>query len=300
MRIAILTDSRYVSPATDDPYNCQILLEEAWLGRFLQEAGASVARVAWSDPGVDWSSFDAAVLRSTWDYFERFDEFAPWLERVSSQTRLFNSAALVRWNMDKHYLLDLERQGVLIVPTAALEAGSRASLKSVLDERGWERAVMKPAVSGAARLTFRVDQENIEEREPLFAQCVEREAMLVQPFIPSVMERGEVSLIVVDGRCTHAVRKVPRSGDFRVQDDHGGTVHHFEPSDVERAAAERAVAACLETPLYARVDLVDDGGSPRLMELELIEPELFFRFCPMAAGRLAAAVCAALETSSLL
>lgn len=295
MRIAILTDSRYVSPSTDDPYNCQILLEEAWLGRFFQEAGAEVIRVAWSDPGVDWSRFDAAVLRSTWDYFDRFDEFAPWLDRVSSQTRLINSAALVRWNMDKHYLLDLEGQGVPIVPTVPVEVGSPASLRAVLDERGWERAVMKPAVSGAARLTFLVDRDNIEAREPLFAQCVEREAMLIQPFAPSVMERGEVSVVVTDGRCTHAVRKVPRPGDFRVQDDHGGTVHHHEPSDAERAAAERAVAACPEIPLYARVDLVEDGGVLRIMELELIEPELFFRYCPMAAQRLAAAVCAALK-----
>jgi glutathione synthase/RimK-type ligase-like ATP-grasp enzyme len=154
---------------------------------------------------------------------------------------------------------------------------------------------MKPAVSGAARLTFRVDASCTEELERTFAQCVAKEAMLVQPFMPSVLEKGEVSLIVVDGRCTHAVRKKPKAGDFRVQDDHGGTVHHHEPCAAEIAAAERAVSACPHSALYARVDLVEDGDVLRVMELELIEPELFFRFCPAAAQHLARAVVASLK-----
>jgi glutathione synthase/RimK-type ligase-like ATP-grasp enzyme len=174
-----------------------------------------------------------------------------------------NAAPLVRWNSDKHYLRDLEQRGVRVVPTRYVEAGSRASLAEQVAELGGD-VVMKPAVSGAAR-----------------------ETVLLQPFRHEIVEQGEQSLVVIGGRFTHAVRKVARAGDFRVQDDHGGTAHPCDATPDEIVFAERVAAAAPVAPTYARVDFIRTDEGPMLMELELIEPELFFRFEPAAATKLA-------------
>ncbi|MEW9897827.1 hypothetical protein ABWL39_04240 [Chitinivorax sp. PXF-14] len=288
--VAILTDARFVKPNPDDPYNCQIFLEEAWLAHYLRHHGLTVARVAWDDPDFDWSRTRAAVLRSTWDYFDRYAEFEPWLNQVAGQTLLFNRFDLLQWNLDKHYLRDLAEQGVDIVPTKFVEQGEQADLARLMQDFMWREAVIKPAVSGAARLTFRVTPESAAEHQAIFDDCLKNEAMMVQPFVPAVLEQGELSLIVIDGKFTHAIRKTPKAGDFRVQDDHGGVVHPYFPAADEITFAERAVAACPVLPAYARVDVVRDQGKLRIMELELVEPELFFRFSPQAADRLAQAI----------
>lgn len=287
--VAILTEAAYLPPPGEEPWLCQIHLEEALVARALRAAGLGCARVAWDDPAADWSSFGALLFRTTWDYFNRFDQFSPWLDRVAAQARLFNSAATLRWNLDKHYLRDLAGRGVATVPTDYAERGSGADLAAVLDARGWSEAVFKPVVSGGARLTFRVQRGQLGALAERFAACVAAEGMMVQPFMETVLAQGELSLVVIDGQCTHAVRKVPRPGDFRVQDDHGGHVVAHEPSAEERRFAEEAIAACPETPLYARVDAVRDAaGRLCIMELELVEPELFLRFFTPAADRLAA------------
>ena len=289
--VVILTEDRYVQPDRDDWYQAQIAHEEELVACALADQGLSVARRSWSDPGMDWSRCRSALFRSTWDYFDRFAEFSPWLERVSAATRLFNDAGLIRWNVDKHYIADLQSREVAIVPTRFVERGEAASLAAIMASEGWDDIVFKPAVSGAARLTFRVSAATVAEHELVFARCVAQEAMMVQRFEPAIVEDGELSLIVIDGRSTHAIRKTPRAGDFRVQDDHGGTVHPHEPDAPQRPLAAAAVAACPSLPLYARVDFVRTGpGVFRLMELELVEPELFFRFHPPAAQVLARAL----------
>src|SRR5690606_19523494 len=225
---------------------------------------------------------------TTWDYFERFTEFSAWLERVAARTRLLNPPALVRWNVDKHYLAELRARGVHTVPTTFVERGSDVGLAELLQTHALDDAVIKPAVSGAARHTHRVSPSTAAAHEDRWAARLREEAMLLQPFVRDVVERGETTVVVIDGRCTHAVRKVAKPGDFRVQDDHGGTVHPHAASPEELAFAERAVAACDPRPLYGRVDMVrDDDGRLAVMELELVEPELWFRLEPSAAGRLA-------------
>lgn len=289
--VLILTEDRYVQLDPNDWYQAQIAREEDLVASALGELGLQVARRSWADPDVAWAQCGCALFRSTWDYFDRFAEFSPWLERVSTATRLFNDAGLIRWNVDKHYLADLQARGVAIVPTRFIERGEAVSLAAIMTAEGWDEIVFKPAVSGAARLTFRVSVATVAEHEAMFARCVAEEAMMVQVFEPAIVDDGELSLIVIDGRTTHAIRKTPRAGDFRVQDDHGGTVHPHEPDAAERAFAEAAVAACPSRPLYARVDFVRTGrGAFRLMELELVEPELFFRFHPPAAQVLAQAL----------
>jgi glutathione synthase/RimK-type ligase-like ATP-grasp enzyme len=289
--VIILTDTRYELPENDNWYVAQLLLEERLLGAGLEARGLRVMRVAWTNPHFDWRQTVSAIFRSTWDYADRFDEFSTWMARASAQTRLFNSPRLVRWNVDKHYLIDLAQSGVNVPPTQFIAAGAAVSLRELYMASGWPEVILKPAVSGAARHTYRLAEQVVDGHEMLFRKLVQTESMLLQPFLANVLAQGEVSLIVIDGICMHAVRKTAKPGDFRVQDDHGGNVGPHTLNADEIAFAERAVAACPEPPLYARVDVVrDDSGALSLMELELIEPELFFRFYPPSADALAAAI----------
>lgn len=288
--VALLTDHRYEDPPAEriDWYVQNILDEDALVQRALKQRGLSSVRVDWARADFDWSSVRCAVFRTTWDYFFRFDEFSNWLDRVSTKTRLINPVEMVRWNMDKHYLHDIEARGVRIVPTHFLERGTKAKLAEDLTRLGWAEAVLKPAVSGAARHTYRINPDNAAEHDGVLEQLLEHEAMLIQPFQREIVEQGELTLVVLGDRCTHAVRKIAKAGDFRVQDDHGGTVHPHEAAPDELAFAERAAAACQPQPAYARIDVVrDNEGELAVMELELVEPELFLRFCPEAADVLA-------------
>ena len=299
--VALLTERRYIAAtaAAGDWYLSNILADDRLLWAALARRGLSSVRVDWATPNLDCSRFRCAVFRTTWDYFERFAEFATWLERVKGETRLCNPIPVVRWNLDKHYLGDLAARGLSVVPSRFLKRGSTRTLAEVLAETGWDEAVMKPCVSGAARHTYRVNRRTTGEHQPLLATLLTQEAMIVQPFQADVARTGEDSLMVFGGRYTHAVRKVARPGDFRVQDDHGGTVHEYQPTDEQIAVAERAAAACSPLPVYGRVDLVrDNDGRLALMELELIEPELWLRFHPRAADAFAEGIVAFLADGS--
>lgn len=293
--IIILTDDRYEVPDETNWYQANILSEERLLMTGLEARGLRTRRVAWSNAEFDWKRARAAVFRSTWDYFDRFAEFSAWMDRVAGGLQFFNTPELVRWNVDKHYLRDLAGRGVNVPVTRFIERGQTTTLDEVMAANGWNEAILKPAVSGAARHTYRLNAANLEAHESVLRELLREESMMVQPFLGSVLTQGELSLMVIGGRCTHAVRKIAKPGDFRVQDDHGGTVHPHTPTAEEIAFAEAAVAACPQSPLYARVDAVrDDEGRLSLMELELVEPELFFRFHPPAADALAAAIAARL------
>jgi glutathione synthase/RimK-type ligase-like ATP-grasp enzyme len=289
--IAVLTDGRYVAPDDNDWYIRQIHQEDGLVADALRRQGLSVVRRDWADPDVDWSDCRALLFRTTWDYFDRFAEFSPWLEQVSGQCRLFNEAALIRWNIDKHYLGDLAATGVNITPTWFIGPGDARTLAEHVAACGWPELILKPAVSGAARHTYRFAAGDAGQHQAVFAELIAVEAMLLQPFQQSVLEQGEISLMVMDGRVSHAIRKTPKANDFRVQDDHGGTVHAHEASAEEIAFAEAAVAAVPFDVIYARVDVIrDNAGQLAIMELEMVEPELFFRFHPAAADQLAAGI----------
>jgi glutathione synthase/RimK-type ligase-like ATP-grasp enzyme len=291
--VALLTDRRYTATiaAEGDWYLANILRDDQLLQSALETHGLSSVRVDWADPDVDWSRFRCAVFRTTWDYFERRREFLAWLNRIRTQTRLCNDAALVDWNIDKHYLADLESRGVPIVPSRFIERGAEVTLHEALDESGWDDAIIKPCISGAARHTYRLNRTNAAGLEPIVRRLLVEESLILQPFLGSVLNDGEVTLMFFDGRVTHGVRKVPRPGDFRVQDDFGGTVHRHEPSIEQIEFAERVMAACPLEAAYGRVDLVrDDGDRLVVMELELIEPELWLRNHPPAATAFADAI----------
>ena len=299
--VALLTERRYAadSAAADDWYLANILRDDDLLIGALARQGLSAVRVDWARDDVDWSAFRTAVFRTTWDYFDRFADFMAWLERVEPLTRLCNSAAIVRWNLDKHYLRDLAAGGVPVVPSRFLERGQPASLADLLDETGWSEAVIKPCVSGAARHTYRVNRSTAAAVQQVLDQLLACESFLLQPFVADVVTTGEDTLVAIAGRVTHGLRKKANAGDFRVQDDHGGTVHPLEPSVEQVEFAERALAACDEVPAYGRVDLVRlDDGSLAVMELELVEPELWLRLHPPAADQMAAAIAATVAERS--
>ncbi|MFO0912010.1 MAG: hypothetical protein U0795_03560 [Pirellulales bacterium] len=291
--VALLTESRYVgSVAADgDWYLRNILEDDRLLAESLSRHGIRATRVDWSDPDVDWSSFPISVFRSTWDYFHRWDEFQRWLADVQHHTTLCNSPPLIAWNVDKHYLRDLAERGIPVVTTRYIERGSTESLRQLLDSTGWDHAVLKPCISGAARHTYRIDRSNCAQHEPILRELLQAESMMLQPFQRHVVQQGEDTLIVFEGSYSHAVRKIAKPGDFRVQDDFGGTVHTHHPTAEQIELAERAMAACPELPAYGRVDMiVDDAGQLAVMELEIIEPELWLRRDPPSADRFAAAI----------
>lgn len=287
----VLTDDRYVAPITLDENVQNILTEDGLVLDALKANGYRVTRISWSNPEFNWASTQAVIFRTTWDYFDRFEEWKAWLASTSKLTEMVNPYALINWNMDKHYLRDLNDRGINIPATRYIEIGEETNLKALYHETGWTDCILKPCVSGASRHTYKLNVDTLQEHEEIFQTLIAKEAMMLQPFQKNVVEKGEVSLMVMGGEFTHAVLKVAKPGDFRVQDDFGGTVHLYDPSSEEIAFAEKAVAACDPQPTYARVDIIRDNNDQlALIELELIEPELWFRLKPEAAEVLAKAL----------
>ncbi|MEO1021573.1 MAG: hypothetical protein AAFW89_03445 [Bacteroidota bacterium] len=284
----ILTEARYDRPEKPDGYTQNILTEDRILKEALEAKGATVNRVDWRNPNVDWNTARCAIFRTTWDYFYHYEEFRGWLERTSSHIHFVNPARLVQWNMDKHYLADLKERGINIPETRIIKKGETQSLDQIVKNTGWNTSILKPTVAGTARHTYKIDSESLDEVRPIFEKLVPYEDFLLQPFLPSIVEKGEVSIVMIGGSYSHAVLKKVKPGDFRVQDDFGGTLHEYTPTPDEIAFAVKAISVCDPHPYYARVDMVYDlEGKPAIGELELIEPELWFRRHPEAAARLA-------------
>jgi glutathione synthase/RimK-type ligase-like ATP-grasp enzyme len=297
--VLLVTESRYERVDEPDWYVSQILEDDSLLAEALGRRGFTSERVDWARSDVDWSGSDGAVLRTTWDYFERLPEFSAWLDRAEAQTRVLNTPDILKWNVDKHYLRDLAARNVAVVPTRFIEVGEGVNLHRLLDELESDEAVFKPVVSGAARHTHRVRRETAAEHDDLLRRLVEAEAMMIQPFQHAILEHGEVTLMMFAGEYSHAIVKRAKPGDFRVQDDHGGTVHEYDPTPAEIALAVAAMQACDQMPVYGRVDMVHDAdGSPQVMELELVEPELWLREHPASADAFADAIASALRLSS--
>jgi glutathione synthase/RimK-type ligase-like ATP-grasp enzyme len=289
-RVALITYSGVPALTTDDR-----LLRDALVAR-----GAQVEARPW-DARADWSSYHRIVLRSCWNFHHRPKEFLLWVNEVreNHDGLLRNSPALVQWSVDKRYLMDLDAHGIAIVPTiwvTAAEGEAAPNLDALLAAQGWiEGAVVKPAISATAHQTWLVPPQRAPEHQTRFESLLASSpsGVMVQPFLPEIRE-GEWSLVFLGGEYSHAVVKRPADGDFRVQHDFGGTVERREPgaSLIEDAravlqAAARATDTHAEEILYARVDgIVRDGGL-LLMELEVIEPVLFFSHAPGAAARMA-------------
>lgn len=265
----------------------------------------AVEQPSWDDPAIDWSSFDAVLIRTTWDYQDKREAFIAWAQHVAACTRLFNPAAVVRWNTDKTYLRELEALGVPIAPTTWFAIGQRCDLAQLVGERAIARGFLKPVIAANARGTFRFDARNLAELAAAQQHLQERlasEAMMLQPYLSTVEREGELSAIYFDGALSHAVRKIPVPGDYRTQDDYGARDQPITLEPDAAALTERTLAGFAtlarergwpEHLLYARVDMLrDESGRWLLNELELVEPSLFFRHDAHAAERLASALLA--------
>jgi O-ureido-D-serine cyclo-ligase len=301
---------------SDQPVQLRIALVTAEAARELDEdmppltaalrsAGAEVAAPAWDDPGADWSGFDLALLRSTWDYADRREEFLAWCDRCATLTRLLNPPPVLRWNTDKHYLLDLDRAGVPVVPVRFVEPrddgqraledflGGTAAGLSAGRAGAFDEFVVKPAIGAGSRDAARYGRAEAAAASDHVRRLLGAgRSVLLQPYLERVEHAGETALLYFGDEYSHAIRKGPllRRGAPLVDG-------LFAPEDIcprEPTAAERAVAAAacaaipFDPPVYARVDLLqDESGAPVVLELELTEPSLFLAHAPGAAQRCA-------------
>jgi O-ureido-D-serine cyclo-ligase len=253
----------------------------------LAARGHQAHQAAWDDTTQRWDDYDAVLLRSTWNYFHDLPRFLAWAEHVASQSRLWNSLEVVRWNTHKFYLRDLESRGIPIVPTEFVPAGSHFDLQTCFAVRGWSSAVIKPAVSADAFATVRADRAAPAAGLLHLQTHLPVRDMLVQSYMTTVAEPGERCLVFLDGEYSHTVRKRSLFLGGRHAGPEGVPV---SAGDDEIMLARRVLSQIeLTTPLYARIDLLrDPEGIPRLMELELVEPSLFLEEAPGSAERLAA------------
>jgi len=289
--IVLLTEARYLTPVAGDSYIENIFEEDRLLADALQQHGLGSVRVSWDDKDFNWSMTKMVLFRTPWDYFYRYNEFTAWLQKTASVTMLINSPELVAWNIDKRYLRSLAEAGIPIPPTLFVDKGDKRTLYELFKATGWNEGIIKPVVGGAARHTYRFDLHTTHTVEDIYGRLIREEAILIQQYQPSITEQGEVAFMVMNGQFTHAVLKRAKPGDFRVQDDFGGTLHEYTPTASEIALAERTVKTCPVFPLYARVDVMwNTEGQPCVSELEVIEPELWFRRHPSAAEVLAAGI----------
>jgi hypothetical protein len=313
--VALVTSAELPDLAPDD----RLLVEP------LARAGIDARIAVWTSAQQAWSDFDLTVVRSCWDYHDDLPRWLAWLGRLEREglgDRLVNDVPTLRWNARKDYLADLDARGVPIVPTRWLpaeELGSWSAIEDALRDSPWEELVCKPAVSAGAFATFRLRRSELPRAEArlrgVLAELVRRAPLMIQPFVPEIASRGEWSLIFFEGRFSHAVLKRPADGDFRVQQEHGGTSAGATPPspllDLGARVLEAAEAAVRdgsgaprppiprdesraspppEPFLYARVDLVETAAGPMLIELELTEPALFLEAHPPAGLDLATAI----------
>lgn len=253
----------------------------------LNQLGWEVSTVSWRDTAIDWDNFEIVVIRTPWDYQRSPNEFLTVLERIdSSNARLENALDVVKWNLDKRYLFDLESRGLQIVPTIWDGVYDQRSFCRWMADLGCDELIIKPTVSATAEHTYR-----LTEFDASLVDVFADRSFMVQPFLTNILAEGEYSLFYFNGEYSHTILKSPKAMDFRVQEEHGGSITAVEPDQKLRDAGRQAFEMIKPSPLYARVDLVrNDESEFALIELELIEPALYLRMDPEAPARFAKAI----------
>jgi glutathione synthase/RimK-type ligase-like ATP-grasp enzyme len=277
--VLLATDSNRPELWPDD-----LLLVEA-----LERRRLTVGPAVWNDPAVDWGSARVVVLRSVFDYVKDRDAFCAWADHVEAVTPLLNAASTIRWNSHKAYLTELEAAGVPILPTAWIDAETSIDLVSFLGNRGWEDAVIKPSVGNGSRGAVRVVSVPPDAAQAHLETLLRNGDVMIQPYLPAAVDPGEHKLIHIDGRFSHAILENPRLDGRAFELDR---IQRIDPEPEELALASTVLSFVPEPPLYARVDVVMDNGTARLMELEVIEPVLFFSKASGSADAMAAAIAA--------
>ncbi len=260
----------------------------------MRALGWQAEQVSWRKKNVQWDDYEVVIIRSTWDYQNDPQEFLQTLERIEeSGAHLENPLEFVRWNLHKGYLRDMDRLGIRIVPSLFREAGEPLQLLEAFDDARVDALVIKPSVSANADYTFRLNRQEAEARKLELEQLFQNRDSLIQPFFPAILEEGEFSVFYFGDEYSHTIQKIPKRGDFRVQEEHGGQLRAVQPDSALLEVAEEAMGAIRPRPLYARADFVRDTGLPGgsgeyyLMELELIEPSLYFNLDQKSPARFA-------------
>ncbi len=257
-------------------------IDENPLVEGLKAAGHDACVAGWDDDSVDWSRFDAILIRATWNYAWHLDAFRAWIARVHEQTTLINPIKTLEWNLHKGYLKELQAAGIPIIPTAFFDQGDSASIMELCEARGWSRIVIKPTVSAGSFGTraFDLCKGEASAAQAFFDEMIAQREMMIQRFVPAVETVGETALIVIDGHLTHAIEKRPRFDD---QDEQ--VLLRETITDEMRDIASKVIDSANKDHLYARVDVIpDDDASLMLSELEMLEPSLFFPYCERAVG----------------
>ena len=286
--VVLLTDSRYVNPSKIDPYIQNVLKEDGLVIEGLEKLNLKTIKKDWNDTNFNWSSTKSAIFRSTWDYFDQFSNFRNWLDIVKDQCYLINPYEQINWNLDKHYLLDLQKLDLPIVESIFVSKKTQLNLETISKSKNWKDIVIKPTISGAARHTYHLKNDEIKKFQDKWVSLTNNEDFMVQEFQKNILSTGEIAVMLFGGEYSHSVLKKAKKGDFRVQDDFGGSVEIINPSLEIIELAEKTVKSLKTMPLYARVDIIfDNVSNPVISELELIEPELWFRFKKESAYKLA-------------
>jgi hypothetical protein len=258
----------------------------------LRQRNLQVDEVSWRDPNANWNAYDLVVIRSPWDYQQSCSQFLDVLVRIdASRANLQNPLKVVRWNVEKTYLRDLQDSGVTIVPTAWLLSPRVTDLTNLFQELKADQVVVKPFIGAGATDTFWLNEDSSPELLQSIETLYKGRLALAQPFIESVLSYGEISLTFFGGEYSHTVLKTPKTGDFRVQEEHGGIIQPIDPDLDVVSFARRSLAAVQSDLLYARVDLVFlENQQPAIMELELIEPSLYLSYDEESPKRFADAI----------
>lgn len=255
----------------------------------LSKYGWSVEKISWKKTGVNWNNYNVVIVRSAWDYQSDPDKFINVLTVIdNSSAKLENSLSILKWNMNKSYLKDLDSKGIKIVDTLWGKNFNKDNLPGYFDELNTGKIIIKPNISASAFNTFLVYEHNAEKFIPELLSVFDNKEFMVQPFLENIISEGEYSLFYFDGKFSHAIVKKPKQNDFRVQEEYGGILTSIIPDEQQLSISENILNQIYPLPLYARIDLVRiDKNNFALMELELIEPSLYFNMDSHSAKRFA-------------
>jgi hypothetical protein len=244
----------------------------------LNKLGWTVEKISWRKANINWNEFNAVIVRSTWDYQTDYLKFLKVLDEIDrSDTRLENSLPVLKWNMNKSYLRDLEKAGILIPQTIWEKNFDAKVANKYFELLNTDEIIIKPNISGNADDTFRIMRDNINNHIPHLERIFQNREFMVQPFKENILDEGEYSLFYFGGEFSHAILKKPKEKDFRVQEEHGGILKSISPSVHQLETAKNILNKIEPLPLYARIDLIRTTDNEfELMELELIEPSLYF------------------------
>ena len=287
-RVAILRCGKLPSFVNWEIPNLEELFEEDHLLlRGFEARGCRAEPVVWNDPEVDWNQFDIALIRSTWDYLDEKEQFLQVLAEIETSTcKLYNSLQAVRWNIDKHYLFDLEKWGIPTIPTVQASALETTTIHDLFSAQYGQTVILKPAIGLGGSHSYRVPVDRLEAKLEELKTSQPHQEYLIQPFVEEIVSEGEWSFVYFNRELSHVLLKQPAPNDYRVQGIYGGTIKSAEPLSNDLVQAESVMAKLPFDLLYARLDFVRVSGQLSMIEIELIEPIFSFNLVPESVGRL--------------